>query len=161
MSTISSATAKDPLEGSEYLPISGTPKKKISVSSIADYVISLFSNKASTLDYLGVSDSTLQYNSIDVNNGFRKVTHSNKSADFTQAIGAGSKLMAIDVKKDTGAITFWVGTTLNGTELLESSTVPTEDSFTFNKYISADTTIYITVDAGDGDFVISYYKNWL
>ena len=159
MSTISGSTNKGTLDGSEKVPISGGYLHAL-VSDISDYVISLFSNKT-TLDLLTVTDSNLQYNSIDVNNGFRKVTHSNKSTNFTQALGTGSKLVAIDAKKDTGAITFWVGTTLGGTEILESQTVSTEDSFEINKYLSANTTLYITVDAGDGDFVISYYKNWL
>lgn len=158
MSTITSATAKDPVDGSEYLPISGSPKKKISVTSIVNYVLTFFTNK-STLDLLTVTDSNLQYNAIDINLGLRKSTQSSKSAAFTVTLGANSMLLWIYVHRGSDPITFKIGTTLVGDELLEETTISTSETFPFIKFLSG-ATIYITITDGDGDFEIMYIKSF-
>jgi hypothetical protein len=93
-------------------------------------------------------------------NNITSVTHSNKSADFTQALGTGARLMFIDCHRGSNPLVFKAGTTAGGEEIIEETTVSGADSFNVMKWYSAAATVYITIVSGDGDFIIGYYNNW-
>lgn len=74
----------------------------------------------------------------------------NKSADYTVAFDAGTKLFSIDFQHQSGSPLIKVGTTPGGDEIsLSQIPVPTDDFITIDGTIfKINTTIYISISGG-------------
>lgn len=158
---ISNATTKSPLDGSEYVPLSGTPPKKAAISAIKDYVLSFFSNK-STLDRLGVSSGYLSYNSLDVAIGWRNTAFSNKSSSFSHTTSSNEMIMAIIIAKMTGTPLVKIGTSSSGEEIAEEFAPSTNGNVIIPYlYKTGSQTIYFTIGGGSVEISIVSMKNIL
>jgi hypothetical protein len=87
------------------------------------------------------------------------VKYNNVSTDFTVSLPANICLYYIHMRRISGTPTITIGSTLAGTEYLESTTVT--DTFGCNLFtpINGTSTIYIAISGGSANFNVTYKTN--
>ena len=84
----------------------------------------------------------------------------NKSADFTLAMAANSRLEFIDYRPISGTTVVKCGTTPAGSEILSNRTVTSSDSNNYvGKTFPNPTTLYFTITGGTISVNVAYREN--
>jgi hypothetical protein len=84
----------------------------------------------------------------------------NISVNTEQVILANSYIGDIYITKKTGTPTIRIGTTPNGQDVVPEVSPGTLSQVTYQDYVSADTTLYITITGGAVDIRIGVLYNF-